>query len=91
MPQKFNSVLTYWENAEIVKINKEPYHADFKTYPEKETALKAQDYELPYYYLLNGSWKFKWIPDSDSIPADFYKEDRLLSTLQELKALFTYG
>ena len=58
-----------WENPNINDINKEKPHA-YSFLFEK----KAND---PMIKSLNGIWKFKWSPDPQSRPADFYTENYL--------------
>jgi beta-galactosidase len=56
-----------WENPDINGINKEKPHAYSFLYKEKANN--------PMIRSLNGIWKFKWSPDPQSRPADFYKEN----------------
>ena len=56
-----------WENPEIVGLNKEKAHASFVPAGEKATD--------PRVVSLNGLWRFKWSPDPESRPMDFYKQD----------------
>jgi len=55
-----------WENPEVIGINKEKPHA-YGFLEEK----KAND---PLVRSLDGIWKFKWSPDPQSRPVDFYSE-----------------
>ncbi len=56
-----------WENPEIIGINKEKPHATL--------FLSTDKANNPNLISLNGIWKFKWSPDPQSRPADFYKND----------------
>lgn len=56
-----------WENPAINGINKEKPHA--------YSFLSDEKASNPMVHSLNGIWKFKWSPDPQSRPADFYKED----------------
>ncbi len=56
-----------WENPLVVGINKENYHATL-TLPSKKEACEE-------IISLNGKWQFKWSPNPDSRPVDFYKND----------------
>ena len=60
-----------WENPKIICINKEKPHATI--YPSKDKANNL------FIKSLNGNWKFKWSPDPQSRPADFYKNDYPIS------------
>jgi beta-galactosidase len=56
-----------WENPDVVGINKENPHATLYLPTEKRNNKQIVS--------LNGSWKFKWSPDPDSRPVDFYKSN----------------
>lgn len=56
-----------WENPEINGINKEIPHAYGFLFEEKANNSMVES--------LNGIWKFKWSPDPESRPIDFYKEN----------------
>lgn len=56
-----------WENPDINGINKERPHA--------YTFLTEGKASNPMIQSLNGIWKFKWSPDPQSRPVDFYIEN----------------
>lgn len=56
-----------WENPDINGINKEKPHAYSFLFEGKANNSLIQS--------LNGIWKFKWSPDPESRPIDFYKEN----------------
>lgn len=56
-----------WENPDINGINKEKPHAYAFLSEEKANNSMVQS--------LNGIWKFKWSPDPQSRPLDFYTEN----------------
>ena len=56
-----------WENPDVIGINKEKAHAAFVLPNEKANDSRV----VP----LNGQWRFKWSPDPESRPTEFYKED----------------
>lgn len=56
-----------WENPDVNDINREPPHAYSFLSEEKANNSMVQS--------LNGIWKFKWSPDPQSRPADFYTEN----------------
>jgi beta-galactosidase len=56
-----------WENPAINGINKEMPHAYHFLAEEKSNNSLIQS--------LNGMWKFKWSPDPQDRPVDFYKND----------------
>lgn len=56
-----------WENTEINSINKEQPHA--------YGFLAGEKANNPTVRSLNGIWKFKWSPDPQSRPVNFYTEN----------------
>ena len=56
-----------WENPDVNGINKEKPHAYGFLASEKANNPTVQS--------LNGIWKFKWSPDPQSRPVNFYKEN----------------
>ena len=56
-----------WENPEMFGINKEKAHATIILPSEKAIDSRVLS--------LNGLWRFKWSPDPESRPTDFYKQD----------------
>ncbi len=60
-----------WEDPGMIGQNKEPAHATFVSYPEKEPALRFG--KSPLILSLNGHWKFHWSPRPEERPKDFYK------------------
>ncbi|NOX55816.1 MAG: DUF4981 domain-containing protein [Planctomycetes bacterium] len=64
-----------WENEQVLGRNKEPARATSMPYPDRPSALQAIPSATPYYRCLNGKWKFRWSPDPQSRPRDFYRPD----------------
>lgn len=56
-----------WENPDVNGINKEKPHA--------YSFLASEKANNPTVRSLNGIWKFKWSPDPQSRPMDFYTEN----------------
>ena len=54
-----------WENPAVLGINKLPYHVTLGNPSSHST-----NPEITY---LDGIWKFRWSPDPDSRPTDFYQ------------------
>lgn len=63
----YAQTLPDWENPDVNGINKEKPHAYGFLASEKANNPTVQS--------LNGIWKFKWSPDPQSRPADFYTEN----------------
>ena len=60
-------IINDWENPAVNGINKERPHA--------YGFLAEEKAGNPLIQSLNGIWKFKWSPDPQSRPADFYSEN----------------
>jgi beta-galactosidase len=64
-----------WENPEVFQINREPARAAFLPYADEPSAISDKYENSPWYFSLNGKWKFSWSPTPDQRPKDFYKQD----------------
>ncbi|GGF05620.1 glycoside hydrolase family 2 TIM barrel-domain containing protein [Flavobacterium limi] len=64
-----------WENPQVFQINREPARASFLPYADEASAISDQYENSPWYFSLNGKWKFSWSPTPDQRPKDFYKTD----------------
>ena len=64
-----------WENPEVFAISKEYTRSTSLPYPNEVLALTDDYASSPYYQLLNGMWKFYWVPKIADIPAGFYHEN----------------
>ncbi|MDR2148132.1 MAG: DUF4981 domain-containing protein [Tannerella sp.] len=62
-----------WENLSVLEINREAAHATYVPYASIEQALSDDRESSPYFLLLNGQWKFHWVPRPKERPVDFYK------------------
>lgn len=64
-----------WENPEVFAVNKEETRATSLPYPTEALAISDNYVTSPYYQLLDGLWKFYWVPKIADVPTGFYKED----------------
>ena len=64
-----------WENLSVLEINREAAHATYIPYTGPEQALAGIRENSPYFFSLNGQWKFHWVPRPEERPVDFYKTD----------------
>ncbi len=67
--------LSDWENPRMIGQNKEPGHVTLIPYNNVNDALSFQREHADNFMLLNGDWKFKWVPDERKAPKNFFKED----------------
>jgi beta-galactosidase len=64
-----------WEQPEVVAVDREPMKATFFNFESREKALAADKAASQYYLSLDGTWSFKYSPNPDVRPKDFYKPD----------------
>lgn len=73
-----------WENPQVVERNKEPAHATLLPYQDIEAALANDRSASTYFKLLNGDWKFKWLPNPTAAPESFYEETEDVSAWDDV-------
>lgn len=73
-----------WENSEIFRINKEEAHSTVIPFETFEAAKMGKWESSPFFKLLNGNWKFNWVPKPSDRPLDFYKPEYDVSNWGEL-------
>ncbi len=73
-----------WENSTIFDINKEGGHATFVPLSLQDDNINFSKEESPFVQMLNGNWKFNWVPKPADRPVDFYKADYDVSSWKEI-------
>jgi beta-galactosidase len=63
-----------WENPAVFRINKETPHSTLMPFESVRQSLKDEIADSKYYKSLNGRWAFKWSPDPQNRPVDFYQD-----------------
>lgn len=66
--QAQNPKKPYWQDVEVVKVNKEYPRTSFMTFDSKATALSNKFEESKYYQSLNGTWKFYFVDGYKQLP-----------------------
>ena len=76
------TVVNDWENQQVVARHKEPGHVTRIPYADERTAMARDRTALcraltasPYVKLLNGDWRFRWAPNPDAAPQEFFRPD----------------
>ena len=69
----FSATAPDWENQHILHINTEPPRATFVPFPNMADALGGQFTNSPFYFSLNGRWKFHWSPKPELRPTYFFQ------------------
>lgn len=62
-----------WLDPEVNQINRLPMHATFHPYTGDQVAKSGNPKADTNYMSLHGDWKFNWVKDAGSRPADFFK------------------
>ncbi|MGN6296187.1 MAG: glycoside hydrolase family 2 TIM barrel-domain containing protein [Ginsengibacter sp.] len=65
----------FWENENLNEYNREPIHATYFAYENKDLALKGDRVASKDFLSLNGNWKFKWVDKPADKPLGFWKTD----------------
>ncbi len=61
-------ITPYWQDIQVVAVNKEAPRTSFMTFPDKQTALSTRYENSPYFYSLNGTWKFFFTESYKNLP-----------------------
>ena len=62
-----------WENEQVLHLNAEPPRATFVPFATVEQALTGDFTNSPFYFSLNGEWKFNWVGNPNERPANFFE------------------
>ena len=62
-----------WENEQVLHLNTEPPRAAFVPFATVEQALQNNFTRSPFYFPLNGEWKFNWSPRPEVRPTNFFE------------------
>lgn len=65
----------FWENELINERNREPMHATYFAFENKELALQNKKELSKDFQDLNGDWKFDWVDKPSDRPFGFWKTD----------------
>ncbi|MDD3357036.1 MAG: hypothetical protein PHP72_08995, partial [Dysgonamonadaceae bacterium] len=58
----------YWQDVEVVKVNKEYPRTSFMTFDSRNDALSKRFEESKFYQSLNGTWKFYFVDGYKQLP-----------------------
>ncbi|HSD65687.1 MAG TPA: glycoside hydrolase family 2 TIM barrel-domain containing protein, partial [Vicinamibacteria bacterium] len=62
-----------WEDPQVVGINKLDPHAPVYPFADEASARRLDRAQSPYYRLLNGRWKFRFSPNPEARPKEFFE------------------
>ncbi|WP_294627453.1 glycoside hydrolase family 2 TIM barrel-domain containing protein [uncultured Bacteroides sp.] len=58
----------YWQDVQVVAVNKEYPRSSFMTYDNRNDAMSGKYERSKYYRLLNGTWKFYFVDSYKNLP-----------------------
>ena len=77
--------LPYWQDVNVVKVNKEHPRTQFMTFDTKEEALNKRFEESEYYISLNGTWKFYFVDGYKELPENITDSTVSMEGWKEIK------
>lgn len=75
----------YWQDVQVVSMNKEYPRSSFMTYDNPEQALSFRYENSPFYTLLNGTWKFYFVDEYKKLPADITDPSRSTADWKDIQ------
>lgn len=78
------NVQKYWEDLNVMHVNRLKPRAYYIPYADAEAALNKRRGESPYYKTLNGSWKFRYYKSVKLVEDGFYNEDTYVNDWDNL-------
>lgn len=75
----------YWQDVQVVAVNKEAPRTAFMTYDSRNAALTGQYERSNYYLSLNGIWKFFFVDSQKQLPSDITDASIDISSWNEIK------
>ena len=60
----------YWQDVQVVAVNKEKPRTEFMSFSDRNTAMKQRFEQSPFYQSLNGTWKFFFVDSYKELPSD---------------------
>ena len=70
-----NAKKPYWQDVQVVAVNKEYPRSSFMTYDNRDDAMSGKFERSKYYRLLNGTWKFYFVDSYKNLPANITDPD----------------
>jgi beta-galactosidase len=74
----------YWEDPNVLQLNREAPRAYYIPYGDLESAKSGKRGRSKSYQILNGSWKFQYVPSVRDVKENFYAIDADVSNWDDL-------
>lgn len=73
--EELKPIDAWWEDPTIFNVGQRRPHANFIPFPDVNALINSKREASPYYFDLNGQWKFHWAKRPADRPKDFYQPD----------------
>ena len=73
--QHTQPTFTEWHDQQVNEVNRYPVHTAFFPYLSDEEMAAGNPQKATNYLSLEGLWKFRWVPNADERPTDFFHTD----------------
>lgn len=80
-----DGIVPYYRDVNVVAVNKESPHSDFRSYPDKPGALSDTPSTNPRQKSLNGIWKFLYSDSQNTLPDNIESETYDYSAWKDIK------
>jgi len=77
--------IPYWNDLQTTGVGKEYPRTEFSVFGSREAALKGTYESSPFYFSLNGTWKFLYTDDYRDLPAGIEKPDFSTAQWSDIK------
>ena len=77
--------LPYWQDVNVVQVNKEYPRTQFMTFDTKPEALNTRFEKSKYYISLNGTWKFYFVDGYKQLPENVTDSTVSLTDWKDIK------
>ncbi|HLW10015.1 MAG TPA: glycoside hydrolase family 2 TIM barrel-domain containing protein [Fermentimonas sp.] len=77
--------IPYWQDVNVVKVNKEYPRTQFMTYENRSEALNKRFEYSKYYISLNGTWKFYFVEGYKQLPENITDSVVSLENWKDIK------
>lgn len=74
----------YWEDLNVMEVNREKPRAYYIPYGDVDTAAEKKRGKSPFYQTLNGNWKFRYHSSIKFVEDGFYEEETDVSSWDDL-------
>lgn len=75
----------YWQDVQVVGVNKEYPRSAFMTYDNRKDALTGKFENSKFYRLLNGTWKFYFVDSYKDLPENITDPSVSTATWHDIK------